>query len=104
MKKITLSQYRKAIEIVRLYESQIVLLEIQTKDLSFSSFAVSIEKIKHGQISDDQMSKLQDSLDDFKVPWFDVGTDDMGYLVIGSDKMDMSPYKEQIIKAIKSIK
>jgi len=107
-RKITKQQYERAKQIVSKYEAQFSLSFVrgsfQASDLEYLSHSVGIPKIKDGMLSDLEMTKLQSKLDDLSVPWFDLGTDDIGFLVIGAGKRtDYTQYEKQLIEALNNL-
>jgi len=106
--KITKQQYQKAKKIVSDYEAQFSLSFVrgsfQTSDFEYLTHSVSIPKVKEGMITESEMTLLQSKLDELGVPWFDVGTDDMGYLVIGlGRRTNFHQYETQLLEALNDL-
>jgi len=111
MKKrhITKKQYERARLIIAEYEAKFALSfargSFKASDLEYLSHSeVGIPKIKYGMITDTQISRLQSKLDEVNIPWFDIGTDDIGFLVIGSGKRtDYHQYEKQLLEALNNL-
>jgi len=106
--KITKQQYQKAKRIVSQYEAQFSLCFVrgsfQASDLEYLTHSVSIPKVKEGMITESEMTTLQSKLDELGIPWFDVGTDDMGFLVISlGRRINFQQYETQLLEALNDL-
>ncbi len=76
----------------------------QASDLEYLTHSVFIPKVKEGMITESKMTILQSKLDELGVPWFDVGTDDMGFLVIGlGRRINFQQYETQLLEALNDL-